>query len=358
MIYHLLYPLSAEVGAFNVFRYITFRSIWALLTALIISILFGPMMIRWLKRLKFGQYIREDGPAHQQKQGTPTMGGLMILFSVLLSCLLWADLTNHYVLLTMFVFAGFGAVGFADDYIKVVKKRNLGLSSKAKFISQILVASAAIAVLIHEPNYSTMLSVPFFKNWLPNLGWFYLPFALLVLVGSSNAVNLTDGLDGLAIGPMVVAMACFAIFTYVSGHTGIAQYLSVPTLPGIGEVTVFCGAMVGAGLGFLWFNAYPAQVFMGDTGSLALGGALGFVAVLAKQELLLVIVGGVFVFETLSVIIQVGYFRMTGGKRIFRMAPLHHHFELKGIPESKIIIRFWIFSILMALMALSTLKLR
>ncbi len=358
MIYHLLYPLSAEVGAFNVFRYITFRSIWALLTALIISILFGPMMIRWLKRLKCGQCIREDGPAHQQKQGTPTMGGLMILFSVLASCLLWADLTNHYVLLTMFVFAGFGAVGFADDYIKVVKKRNLGLSSKAKFISQILVASAAIGVLIHEPNYSTMLSVPFFKNLLPNLGWFYLPFALMVLVGSSNAVNLTDGLDGLAIGPMVVAMACFAIFTYVSGHTGIAQYLSVPTLPGIGEVTVFCGAMVGAGLGFLWFNAYPAQVFMGDTGSLALGGALGFVAVLAKQELLLVIVGGVFVFETLSVIIQVGYFRMTGGKRIFRMAPLHHHFELKGIPESKIIIRFWILSILLALMALSTLKLR
>ncbi|WP_147822220.1 phospho-N-acetylmuramoyl-pentapeptide-transferase [Salidesulfovibrio onnuriiensis] len=358
MIYHLLYPLSADVGVFNVFRYITFRSIWALLTALIISILFGPAMIRWLKKLKFGQYIREDGPAHQQKQGTPTMGGLMILTSVLVSCLLWGDLTNHYVLLTMFVFAGFGVVGFADDYIKVVKKQNLGLSSKAKFLGQLLVAAAAIAVLIQEPNYSTMLSVPFFKKILPDLGWFYLPFALLVLVGSSNAVNLTDGLDGLAIGPMVVAMACFAIFTYASGHAGIAEYLSIQNLPGIGEVTVFCGAMVGAGLGFLWFNAYPAQVFMGDTGSLALGGALGFTAVLAKQELLLVIVGGVFVFETLSVILQVGYFKMTGGKRIFRMAPLHHHFELKGIPESKIIIRFWILSILMALMALSTLKLR
>ncbi|WP_243544097.1 phospho-N-acetylmuramoyl-pentapeptide-transferase [Pseudodesulfovibrio tunisiensis] len=358
MIYNLLYPLSTEIGVFNVFRYITFRSVWALLTALLISIVFGPAMIRWLRRIKCGQYIQEDGPAHQAKAGTPTMGGIMIIASVTISTLLWADLSNPYVWLTMMVFVGFGAVGFADDYLKVVKKRNMGLSAKAKFLGQCAVAAAAIAVLIQEPAYSTQLAVPFFKNFQPDLGWAYLPFAMIVLVGASNAVNLTDGLDGLAIGPMVVAMACFAIFIYVSGHAQIATYLAVPNVQGIGEVTVFCGAMVGAGLGFLWFNAHPAQVFMGDVGSLSLGGALGFVAVLAKQELLLAIVGGVFVFETLSVILQVGYFKLTGGKRIFKMAPLHHHFELKGIPESKIIVRFWILSILMALMALSTLKLR
>ncbi|MFH1915534.1 MAG: phospho-N-acetylmuramoyl-pentapeptide-transferase [Pseudomonadota bacterium] len=358
MIYNLLVPLSSDVGVFNVFRYITFRSVWALLTALIISIIFGPAMIRWLQRIKCGQYIREDGPKHQSKQGTPTMGGIMIIFAVCVSTMLWADLTNVYVWLTLLVFAGFGAVGFADDYLKVVKRRNKGLSAKAKFVLQCAVAAAAIALLIQEPAYSTQLAVPFFKNFNPDLGWFYLPFALVVMVGASNAVNLTDGLDGLAIGPMVVAMACFAIFIYVSGHARMADYLAVPNVIGIGEVTVFCGAVVGAGLGFLWFNAHPAQVFMGDVGSLSLGGALGFVAVLAKQELLLAIVGGVFVFETLSVILQVGYFKLSGGKRIFKMAPLHHHFELKGIPESKIIVRFWILSILMALMALSTLKLR
>lgn len=358
MIYNLLAPLATEVGVLNVFRYITFRSVWALLTALIISIVFGPAMIRWLQRIKCGQYIREDGPQHQAKQGTPTMGGVMIIFSVVVSTALWGDLTNIYVWLTLLVFCGFGAVGFADDYIKVVKKQNLGLSTKAKFIGQCAVAGAALYMLIQQPAYSTELSVPFFKDFHPDLGWAYLPFAMIVMVGASNAVNLTDGLDGLAIGPMIVAMACFAIFIYVSGHAKMANYLSIQNIEGIGEVTVFCGAMVGAGLGFLWFNAHPAQVFMGDVGSLSLGGALGFVAVLAKQELLLAIVGGVFVFETLSVILQVGYFKLTGGKRIFKMAPLHHHFELKGIPESKIIVRFWILSILMALMALSTLKLR
>jgi len=358
MIYNLLAPLATEVGALNVFRYITFRSVWALLTALIITIMFGPAMIRWLQRVKCGQTIKEDGPQHQAKQGTPTMGGVMIIFSVCVSTLLWGDLTNIYVWLTMLVFVGFGAVGFADDYIKVVKKQNDGLSAKAKFFFQCTVALAAIALLIQQPAYSTELSVPFFKNFTPDLGWFYLPFAMVVMVGASNAVNLTDGLDGLAIGPMIVAMACFAIFIYATGHAQIADYLAITNIVGIGEVTVFCGAMVGAGLGFLWFNAHPAQVFMGDVGSLSLGGALGFVAVLAKQELLLAIVGGVFVFETLSVILQVGYFKLTGGKRIFKMAPLHHHFELKGIPESKIIVRFWILSILMALMALSTLKLR
>ncbi|NDV18889.1 phospho-N-acetylmuramoyl-pentapeptide-transferase [Pseudodesulfovibrio sp. JC047] len=358
MIYNLLVPLSTDLGILNVFRYITFRSVWALLTALIISIMFGPAMIRWLKRIKCGQYIREDGPHHQAKEGTPTMGGIMILISVGISTLLWADLSNVYIWLTLLVYVGFSAIGFADDYIKVVKKQNQGLSAKAKFTLQCLVTASAIALLINEPAYSTQLSVPFFKNFNPDLGWFYLPFAMVVMVGASNAVNLTDGLDGLAIGPMVVAMACFAIFIYVSGHATMADYLQVHNIQGIGEVTIFCGAMVGAGLGFLWFNAHPAQVFMGDVGSLGLGGALGFVAVLAKQELLLAIVGGVFVFETLSVILQVGYFKLTGGKRIFKMAPLHHHFELKGIPESKIIVRFWILSILMALMALSTLKLR
>ncbi|QJB55397.1 phospho-N-acetylmuramoyl-pentapeptide-transferase [Pseudodesulfovibrio sp. zrk46] len=358
MIYNLLAPMATEVGVLNVFRYITFRSVWALLTALIISIVLGPAMIRWLQRVKCGQTIKADGPQHQAKQGTPTMGGIMIIFSVVVSTLLWGDLTNIYVWLTMLVFVGFGAVGFADDYIKVVKKQNDGLSAKAKFIGQCLVAGAALYMLIQQPAYSTELSVPFFKNFTPDLGWAYLPFAMVVMVGASNAVNLTDGLDGLAIGPMIVAMACFAIFIYASGHAKIADYLAIQNIVGIGEVTVFCGAMVGAGLGFLWFNAHPAQVFMGDVGSLSLGGALGFVAVLAKQELLLAIVGGVFVFETLSVILQVGYFKLTGGKRIFMMAPLHHHFELKGIPESKIIVRFWILSILMALMALSTLKLR
>jgi len=358
MIYHLLYPLATQIGAFNVFRYITFRSIYALLTALVLTIVLGPAMIRWLTKLKCGQYIREDGPQHQCKQGTPTMGGLLVGLAVVGSTLLWADLRNHYIWLALFVFTGFGAVGFADDYIKVVKKRNKGLSARAKFLGQLLVAGVAVTALIFEPVYSTKLSVPFFTYFVPDLGWFYLPFALVVLIGGSNGVNLTDGLDGLATGPIVVASATFAIFVYVAGHAGIADYLNIAHLPGVGEVTIICGALVGAGLGFLWYNAYPAQVFMGDVGSLSMGGLLGFISVLCKQELLLVLVGGVFVFETLSVILQVGYFKVTGGKRIFRMAPLHHHFEMKGIPESKIIIRFWIFSILMSLMALSTLKLR
>ncbi|MBI9109733.1 phospho-N-acetylmuramoyl-pentapeptide-transferase [Maridesulfovibrio ferrireducens] len=358
MIYHFLVPLSAQISALNVFRYITFRSIYALLTALIITIVLGPAMMRWLQRIKCGQYIQEDGPQHQCKAGTPTMGGLLLGFGVLISTLLWADLSNVYVWLTMFVFVGFGAVGFVDDYIKVVRKQNKGLSAVAKLGGQLIVAGIAVALLIMQPAYSTELSVPFFKNISPDLGWFYLPFALLVLIGSSNGVNLTDGLDGLAIGPSIVGASCFAFFIYVAGHVGIASYLNVTHVPGVGEVTVFCGALVGAGLGFLWYNAYPAQIFMGDVGSLSIGGVLGFIAVLAKQELLLTIVGGVFVFETLSVILQVGYFKFSGGKRIFRMAPLHHHFEHKGVPESKIVIRFWILSVLMALMALSTLKLR
>ncbi len=358
MIYHLLYPLAAKISLFNVFRYITFRSVYALLTSLSISILFGPQLIEWLKSLHCRQHILAEVTCHQAKEGTPTMGGIIIGVALVVSVLLWADLTNVYVWLSLLVFIGFGAVGFWDDYTKIVKKQNKGISPRAKLAGQLVVAVAAISALIFQPAYSTQLAVPFFKHVHPDLGLFYVPFAVFILVASSNAVNLTDGLDGLAIGPLVVSAACFSLFTYAAGNAMIAQYLNITPVPGVGEVTVVCGALVGAGLGFLWFNAYPAQVFMGDVGSLALGGTLGFIAVLAKQELILALVGGVFVFETLSVILQVGYFKMSGGKRIFRMAPLHHHFELKGIPESKIIIRFWILSILMALMALSTLKLR
>ncbi|KHK03426.1 phospho-N-acetylmuramoyl-pentapeptide-transferase [Desulfovibrio sp. TomC] len=358
MIYAFLVPLVAHFSALNVFRYITFRSIAALLTALVLSIVFGPKFIGALRRLKFGQYINEDVAAHQQKAGTPTMGGLLLGFCIITSVLLWGDLANEYVWMTLFVFLGFGALGFVDDYAKVVKKRNKGLTPKQKLLGQVIVAGVAAAVLLSDPEYSTRLAVPFFKHLTPDLGMWYLPFAMIVMIGASNAVNLTDGLDGLAIGPMIVNAAMFGLFVYVAGHAQMARYLQVMPVSGVGEVTVFCGALVGAGLGFLWFNAYPAQIFMGDVGSLSLGGVLGFLAVLCKQELLLIVVGGLYVAETVSVILQVGYFKMTGGKRIFRMAPLHHHFELMGVPESKIIIRFWILSILLALVGLSTLKLR
>ncbi len=358
MLYHLLFPLADYIGAFNVFQYITFRSIYALLTALVLSIVLGPRVIEWLRRIKCGQYIQEDGPQHQIKAGTPTMGGLFMCGVTLFSVLLWADLSNVYIWLTIFVYAGYGLVGLFDDYLKLVKQNNTGLRPWGKFSGQVIVSVGAVSVLLIMPGYSSELLVPFFKGIRPDLHLFYLPFAVLVMVGASNGVNLTDGLDGLAIGPSVVTAGCFALFIYVCGHYVLADYLQVAFIPGVGEVTVFCGAFLGAGLGFLWFNAYPAQVFMGDVGSLSIGGALGFMAVLCKQELLLMIVGGLFVVETLSVVLQVGYFKMSGGKRIFRMAPLHHHFELKGVPESKIIIRFWILSILLALLALSTLKLR
>ena len=358
MLYNLLYPLSSEFTVLNVFRYITFRSVWALLTALILSILVGPWFIGFLKRLKFGQYIQEDVKAHLEKAGTPTMGGLLIAFSLGVSVFLWADLTNPYVWLCILVFFGFGAVGFLDDYLKILRKNNKGLSAKSKFLGQVLVAVIVMGILFTLPAYSTKLSVPFFKNFTPDLGWLYLPFAVFVMVGTSNGVNLTDGLDGLAIGPTIVAGMCFAVFIYVAGNATMANYLQVAQVPGVGEATVFCGALVGASLGFLWFNAYPAQMFMGDVGSLSLGGVLGFFSVLCKQEMILLVVGGLFVVETLSVVVQVGYFKFTGGKRFFRMAPLHHHFELKGTPESKIIIRFWITSALLGLAALSVLKLR
>ncbi len=358
MLYHLLYPLSAEYTFFNIFRYITFRSAGAFITALLLAIILGPAFIRWLQKLNCRQNIHDCVVAHQSKQGTPTMGGLLIMASFLIALLLWGDLTNSYVWLSLFVYVTFAGIGFIDDYQKINKHTNKGLSARGKFLLQLIASGIAIVLLVMEPAYSTKLVFPFFKNINPDLGLWYIPFAMLVIVGASNAVNLTDGLDGLAIGPFVVATIVFSIFIYVTGHFRFAVYLQVPYIPQVGEVTVFCSALVGAGLGFLWYNAYPAQVFMGDVGSLGLGGVLGFLAVVCKQELLLVIVGGLFVLETLSVILQVGYFKLSGGKRIFRMAPLHHHFEMKGIPESKVIIRFWIVSVLFGLIALTSLKLR
>ena len=358
MFYSLLVPLADEWSAFNVFRYISFRSLAALMTALVISVLVGPRFIAWLRRLKCGQYIHEDVAAHAGKAGTPTMGGIMMLFSLGVSLLLWADLHNSYIWQTFFVFVGFGLVGLWDDLTKLRHHKNRGISGRAKLAGQAAVALLAMLALYLDERCNTTLSIPFIKEWTPDLGIFYIPFGMFVMVAASNAVNLTDGLDGLAIGPSIVAGVVFAIFIYITGHARLASYLLVPYVPGMGEVTVFCGALVGAGLGFLWFNAYPAQIFMGDVGSLSLGGVLGYLALLSKQELVLAVVGGLFVAETLSVIMQVGYFRWTGGKRLFRMAPLHHHFELKGVPESKIIIRFWITSILLGLMALSVLKLR
>ncbi len=356
--YHLLYSISDYISVFNIFRYITFRSIYAMLTSLLIAIYFGPRVIEFLKGLKVKQYIQEDVVIHQTKQGTPTMGGILIAMAHLTSVFLWADLTNPYIWLCIFVFVGFGLIGFIDDYLKVVRRHNMGLTKGFKFLAQVIIGIIALTLLIKLPGYSSKLYFPFFKWIHPDLGWFYIVFALFVVVGSSNGVNLTDGLDGLAIGPTVIVAGCLAVFLYVAGHVKIAHYLQVAYVPGVGEVTVFCASLVGAGLGFLWFNAYPAQVFMGDVGSLSLGATLGFLAILCKQELVLPIVGALFVIETLSVIIQVAYFRWTGGKRVFKMAPIHHHFELQGIPESKIIVRFWILSILFAMLALSTLKLR
>jgi phospho-N-acetylmuramoyl-pentapeptide-transferase len=309
--------------------------------------------------MQVGQYIRDDGPqTHHQKAGTPTMGGTLIISSVALSTLLWADLSNFFVWIVLLVLIGFGGIGFVDDYLMQVKKRSKGLTGRGKILLQTLLALVAGYLLILSPNFTTQVTVPFFKQIAPELGWGYILFAAFVIVGASNAVNLTDGLDGLAIGPVIIAAVTYMFFAYVSGHVKIAEYLQINYVSGSGEISVFCGALAGAGLGFLWFNAYPAQVFMGDVGSLSLGGSLGTVAVITKQEILLALVGGLFVMEALSVIFQVGYFKMTKGKRIFRMAPLHHHFELKGWPEPKVIVRFWIIAIALALISMSTLKLR
>lgn len=377
MLYYLFFEvLRRYFKPLNVFRYITVRTAYANLTALLISLLLGPWVIRKLREMQIGQFIREEGPkSHQAKKGTPTMGGVLIVISTVVPTLLWADLHNAYVLLSVGAMLAFGAIGFADDYIKTVKKRNLGLTAKSKLMLQILtsiLASIALIALTTKGVYSTQLIVPFFKNFRPDLVvdsilnkpyiWplAFIPFIVfvtLVIVGSSNAVNLTDGLDGLAIGCTVIASGAFTILTYLTSNARFANYLEIQYIPHAGELTVFCGALVGAALGFLWYNAHPADVFMGDVGSLSLGGTIGVLAVILKQEVLLFFVGGVFVLEALSVILQVGSYKLTG-KRIFRMAPLHHHFELIGWSESKVIARFWIAALIFALFALSTLKLR
>ena len=361
MLFRLLYPLHEYIGVFNVFRYITFRTALAAVTALVISLGLGKFLIEKLRVLQIGQHIREEGPeSHHVKKGTPTMGGILIIVSVLIPTLLWANPQNIFVWIAMMSMLGFGAIGFIDDYRKVTRRQNLGLTTRSKFIWQIVVASGVsgvLLVLVNEGLFTTQLSLPFIKAWTPDIGILFPLFVVLVIVGAANAVNLTDGLDGLAIGSVLVAAATFALLAYVVGHAVAANYLGIMNVKGAGELTVFCGALVGASLGFLWFNCNPAEVFMGDVGSMALGGAIGTVAVLTKQEFLLVMVGGLFVLEAASVIIQVASFRLTG-RRVFRMAPLHHHFELKGWAEPKVIIRFWILAILFALMSLSTLKLR
>lgn len=358
MLYHLLFPLHTEFSALYVFRFITFRTIYATITALLLAFMLGPWVIDRLSKLQIGQTIRKVGPeSHFKKEGTPTMGGTLIVMCIVLPTLLWADLTNAYVWIAMFVTVGFGAIGFVDDYKKIKYKSSDGMSAKGKLAWQIMIAGVAGVLLLAYTDYSSVLTVPFFKTVTPELGWLYLMLILVVVVGSGNAVNLTDGLDGLAIGPVIVASGTYLLLAYLAGNARLAQYLQISGVPGSGELTIMCGAMVGAGLGFLWFNTYPAQVFMGDVGSLSLGGALGIIAIIVKQELVLVIVGGLFVMEALSVIVQVASFRLCG-RRVFRMAPLHHHFELKGWPEPKIIVRFWIVSIVLALVALSTLKLR
>jgi phospho-N-acetylmuramoyl-pentapeptide-transferase len=378
MLYWLLYRvLHTYIPAFRVFQYITIRVALASLTALFLTLWIGPWAIKKLREMAFGQQIREDGPqSHLTKAGTPTMGGLLIVFSIVVPTLLWTDLSNAYVWIALFGLIGFGAVGFIDDYLKVSKRNNKGLSQRQKFWGQVAIAMAVgfLLLLLHaKEQYSTAVNVPFFKRFHPDLlidpltrnFWtyplafapFYL-FIVFIMVGSSNGVNLTDGLDGLAIGLMVIASGAMTVLTYVSSHVQLAGYLGLARLQHSQELTVFCASMVGASLGFLYYNAHPAEVFMGDVGSLALGGALGIVAVLIKQEVLLVFIGGVFVIETLSVILQVGSYKLRGGKRIFKMAPIHHHFEALGWPESKVIVRFWIAGLVMALFALTTLKLR
>jgi phospho-N-acetylmuramoyl-pentapeptide-transferase len=357
MLYHLFFQFASEFSAFNVFRYITFRTGAATLTALFIAFMVGPPLIRWLERMRVGQPIRDIGPDHQSKEGTPTMGGLLILLSLLVSVLLWSNLDNRFVWIVIGITSGYGLLGFIDDYRKVKEGHSGGISARAKLFWQTLMAIGVALAIYTDPDFDAHLAVPFFKNFTPYLGIFYVPFAAFVIVATSNSVNLTDGLDGLAIGPVLVAAGTFLILSYAAGHAGIADYLAIKYVPGSGHLTIFCGALIGGGLGFLWFNASPAQLFMGDVGSLALGGALGTMAVLIRQEFLLPIVGGIFVIEALSVMIQVASFKMTG-KRVFLMAPIHHHYEKLGWPEQKIVVRFWIVSAILGLVALSTLKLR
>ncbi len=358
MLYHLLVPLAQDIGLFNVVRYITFRSGIGLLTALFISFLISPWFIRKLKKRQIGQVVRDDGPeSHFSKAGTPTMGGGLIIFAVLLPCLLWMDWQNKYLWYSLAIFAGYGLLGFVDDYSKISKKNTKGVSGKQKLFWQISLAAVVCTLHYYATGESGDLAVPFLKNVSIPLGILYIPFSVLVIVGASNAVNLTDGLDGLAIGPVMISAASFAILAYVTGHSEFASYLNYPYIRGSGELTIFAASLVGAGMGFLWYNTYPAQVFMGDVGSLPLGGALGALAVFTKHEILLAIIGGIFVLEAVSVITQVFSFKLTG-KRVFRMAPIHHHFELKGWPEPKVIVRFWIISVVLALIGLLSLKLR
>ena len=360
MIYHLLFPLHEAYSFFNVFRYITFRTAYAILTALIISFIFGPWIIRKLREKQIGERIREDVPrSHQSKAGTPTMGGIMILFALFVPTLLWADLTNKYIWLVIFSTVSFGMIGFIDDYLKLKGRKN-GLKGKEKFAIQSLVALILVLILYFDKDFSlimTKLGIPFLKTIKPEMGIMYIVFAVLVIVGTSNAVNLTDGLDGLAIGPIIISTAAYMVIAYVTGHFNFANYLNIEHIRGAGELTILCGAAVGASLGFLWFNSYPAEVFMGNVGSTALGGMLGTLAVITKHELILLVIGGIFVAEAVSVILQVASFKLRG-KRIFKMAPLHHHFEESGWEEPKVIVRFWIAAIILALLSLSTLKLR
>lgn len=352
--------LSQYYSGFNVFQYITLRAILGLLTALGIAMLLGPRMIVHLTQMKVGQVIRDDGPqSHLVKAGTPTMGGALILLAITISTLLWSNLNNRYMWLVLLVTLGFGTVGGLDDYLKLKYGNSKGLPAKFKYLglSLIGIIAALVMYLMADSAVETTLYFPVIKEWSWNMGWLFVPWVYLVLVGSSNAVNLTDGLDGLAIMPTILVAGGLAVFAYVSGHANFARYLDIPLIPGVGEVTIFCTAIFGAGLGFLWFNTYPAQVFMGDVGALALGAALGMIAVVVRQELVLVIMGGVFVMETISVILQVGSFKLTG-KRIFRMAPIHHHFELKGWAEPKVIVRFWIITVILVLIGLATLKVR
>ncbi len=362
MLYHLLVPLAEQFSALNVFRYLTFRTGGAAITALIVSFLVGPLLIKVLRnRQAIGQPIRSDGPESHllTKKDTPTMGGVLILFALLVATLLWADLTNGYIWATLGVTISFGAIGFVDDFLKVSKRDSQGLSGKLKILTQAAVSVVATLWIVSllPVSLNAAVAIPFFKTVLFNFGWMFILFAVFVMVGASNAVNLTDGLDGLAIVPVMIAAGVFALISYLAGHMAFAQYLQIHYVPGAGELAVFCGALVGSGLGFLWFNAPPAKVFMGDTGSLSLGGALGAISVITKHELVLAIVGGLFVLETISVIVQVVSFKLIG-KRVFRMAPLHHHFEKKGWAEPTIVIRFWIIASILALAGLSTLKLR
>lgn len=361
MLYNLLAPLADDFIVFNLFRYLTFRSGAAVMTALIICFMIGNPMIRWLiSKQRGGQPIREDGPeGHFKKAGTPTMGGLMILISAGISVLLWADLSNPYIWIVGGVIIGFGLIGFADDYAKLTSRSHHGIPGTVRLAFEFGIASVAIAAYLHftDVSFSTGLAIPFVKDYLLSMGFFFIPFAMLVMVGAANAVNLTDGLDGLAIGPVIIAAGCFGFISYLVGNAVFAKYLGVHFVPGSGELAVICAALIGAGMGFLWFNAPPAMVFMGDTGSLSMGAGLGAIAMIVKHEIVLVMIGGLFVLETVSVIVQVVSFKLTG-KRVFKMAPIHHHFEKKGWSEPTVVIRFWIIAVILALVGLSTLKLR